>query len=395
MLVLHLLTPKLDDATAARWLWVRSRDGQHSDAHGEDATPDLPRDGDCVLVMAPRAVRWHHLNVPPHPSAKRAAVLAGVLDASVLGEPEDLHVAVANDFKGQGETWCAVTERDALQAQLDELRRAGLRPSRIVPLIAPGDAAQALAWGPEPWHISLAGPNGVVHVGGAQELASLSDLGNDAAQAWAQLQCPSHLAAAVESAWPEQRMQVLSALALLMQASASPWNLAQFEFRVSAAQRRTQGLQHAWRQLRHAPAWRPVRGGVLVALLAALVLPPVWAWRERQIVQQLDAQARAVVQESFPDIALVIDPVAQMRRAVDELASSRGGAQAQGLAVLLSALSEIPQARVSELRWQAQQADLVVSGVDDRALQGVAGPLGWTVSAQGPQRWRLTRREQP
>lgn len=395
MLVLHPLPPNPDDATPARWLWVRSRDGQHSDAHGEDHTQDLPRDGDCVLVLAPRAVRWHHLTVPPHPSAKRAAVLAGVLDASVLGEPEDLHIALASDFKDQGDTWCAVTERAMLQTLLDDLRRVGLRPSRIVPLIAPSESGQALAWGPEPWHVSLSGPEGVMHVGAAQDLAALSDLGADATHAWAQLQCPSHLAAAVESAWPEQRIQVLSAQALLMQASASPWNLAQFDFRVSAAQRRTQGLQHAWRQLRHAPAWRPVRGGLLVALLAALVLPPVWAWRERQIVQQLDAQARAVVQDSFPEIALVIDPEAQMRRAVDELARSRGGGGGQGLAVLLSALSESPQARVSELRWQAQQADLVISGVDDQAVQRIAGPLGWTVSAQGPQRWRFTRREQP
>ena len=391
MLLLCPLPQPAAERASPRWLWVRSRDGVHVDAHGEDGSQNLPRDSDCTLVLPPRQVRWHHLQLPPHPQAKRAAVLAGVLDAGVLGEPEHSHAALPSDFKGPEATWAAVTDRGALQSQLDALSSAGLRPHRIVPLLAPSDTPQALAWPhDETWSVALAGPLGVLHIGAQQNPQDLEALGPDASAAWGQLRCPSHLAGAIESAWPEQRVQVLSAQALLLQAQNSPWNLAQFAFRVSAAQRRTQGLQHAWRQLRHAPAWRPVRTGLLTALLAALVLPPSWAWRERQIQRELSAQSRALVQQSFPEVQLVIDPAVQMRRALHQLAASRGGSSGATITQLLQSLGQLPQARVTEWRWQSGQAELRIQGVTTAVLQQRLQPLGWQVSAQGPERWLVT-----
>lgn len=392
MLVLCPLPHDRADDASSRWLWVRSRDAQAVEAHGEDATAALPRDSDCVLVLPPQAVRWHHLSLPPHPVAKRAAVLNSVLDTCVLGEPEQVHAALSADFKATEATWVAVTEREPLRALLDDLLTAGLRPHRIVPMTAPNDTPQALAWPQgDAWYATLSGPDGVMHIGANQALDDLPSLGADAPQALAQLRCPSHLAAAVESSWPQQRVQVLSAQALLLQASHQTWNLAQFAFRVSAAQRRTQGLQHAWRQWRHAPAWRPVRAGVGLALLGALVLPPTWAWRERQVQQAMAEQARTSVTSTFPEIQLVIDPALQMRRAVDALAATRGGQASLSVNHLLQQLSQLPQARVTELRWQGQQVDLSINGVDTPALQGLLQPLGWQVKAQGPHRWLLTR----
>lgn len=393
MLILCPL-PQDPDAGAPRWTWVRSRDGLSSEAHGESSTRELPRDGDCVLVLPPHQVRWHRLVLPPHPVAKRAAVLAGVLDTAVLGEPETLHAALPPEFKADAQpAWVAVTERAALQHWLKDLQAAGLRPHRIVPLTTPAtERPQALAW-PRAygWSVSLSTTQGVLHVGASQDPAGLNALDPELAQAWQTLRCPSALAAAVESSWPQLRIEVLSTQSLLLQASASAWNLAQFAFRVSAAQRRTQGLQHAWRQLRHAAAWRPVRAGLGVAALAAVALPPALAWRERQIQDHLVAQARAVVQTSFPDLGLLIDPVLQMRRAVADLASARGGHSNDDLNALLLALSTVSQARISELKWAAGQADVRMDGVDLATLQKALRRAGWQVSAQGAQRFRISR----
>lgn len=392
MLVLCPLPLTEPDDVQRRWLWVRSRDGQQVDTHGEDPSAALPRDSDCVLLLPPQQVRWHHLTLPPHPVAKRAAVLSGILDTCVLGEPEQLHAALPPDFKATEANWLAVTERDILRQLLDELSQIGLRPHRIVPMIAPSDAPQALAWPQgDGWRVALSGPNGVAHIGPMQALDHLSDLGSDAPAAAMQMRCPSNLAAAVESAWPQQRIQVLGVQALLLQCAASSWNLAQFEFRVSAAQRRTQGLQNAWRQLRHGPAWRPVRAGLIVALLAALVLPPSWAWREHQVQLALGVQARTLVQETFPDIQLVIDPALQMQRAVDALAAKHGGQADNNLTGLLQLLSQLPKAHVLELNWQAQQADVRIHGVDTATVQALLSAHGWRVQAQGPDRWRLSR----
>ena len=391
MLILCPL-PLTDDASPLRWLWVRSRDGLNSDAHGEDDSTALPRDADCVLVLPPRQVRWHHVQLPPHPIAKRAAVLTGLLDAAVLGEPEQLHAALPPDVRDSGPTWVAITDRAALQHLLAQLQAVGLRPHRIVPLTAPSDTPQAVAWPHgQSWSVSLSTTQGVLHIGPDQDLQTMGALHADWASALRALRCPTALAASVETAWPQHPVQVLAPHALLLQAWASSWNLAQFAFRVSAAQRRTQGLQNAWRQLRHASAWRPVRLGLALAMVAALVLPPSLAWRESQVQRQLAQQTQQAVRDSFPDMGLVIDAVLQMRRAVDALARTRGGDSGQGLVDVLGALGQLPQARLLEVNWQSQTAELRLQGTPLNELQQQLAPLGWQVSAQGPDRWRLSR----
>lgn len=391
MLIITPATTSASTEAIRAWDWVRSADGRTVADHGTSAASQLPKGGECVLVLPPSDVRWHHIQLPPHPSTKRIAVLASVLDELVLGEPEQLHAALPESANVALPLWCAVVHKPWLSALLKELRDVGITPHRIAPMLSPQANAQALVWPwQDSWRLSIGTPLGVLHTCAEQDLAALAPDDEALNAALHNVRCPSALAGSVEQAWPTLKLQVRSAQALLMEAAQSAWNLAQFDLKVSATQRRGQALWRAWTQFWYAPAWRMTRLGVITALAAALVTPPTLAWRARQSQTDMAQAARQLVQADFPDIRLVIDPVAQMQRAVTTLARTKGQTAGPDITTALSQLAALNHVVVTQLRWQNGNWTIRTEGsAPDASLIRAFSNAGWHAQKSADQTWTL------
>ena len=78
------------------------------------------------------------------------------------------------------------------------------------------------------------------------------------------------LGTCIQAAAPERWLQSLR----------QGWNLAQFDLKLSASQRRGKWLPRAWRTLARDPAWRPVRWSLGALLGLQLLGLNLLAWQE-------------------------------------------------------------------------------------------------------------------
>ncbi len=345
-----ILTPSQPIATAseqgsvaaAMFHWVRSPDGQQVVAHGSSKPGDLPADSATVLVLPMRWVSWQRVSSWPKLSGNRLrSALDGMLEDRLLQDTEALHFALPAQLRAGEPTWVACCDRQALKACLDTLTQAGHTPERIVPAVWPSAAAQAVVRvsasdGDAPW-VSVSTPE---HCAGWPLHTS------DAMPSWFGLEAlQTHWSAdAASVARAETALGVRCAIespdTWLLRAAAGPWNLAQFEFSQSAGRRRQQRWHDLWRTLRHDPAWRPARWGLVALLLVQLAALNLHAYSLNQQLQQLQGRQRQVLQTQFPEVTLVVDPVLQMQRELDRLRQASGEVRADDLEALLATLGQ-------------------------------------------------------
>jgi general secretion pathway protein L len=296
--------------------------------------------------------------------AKVRGVLAGVLEEQLLDEPERLHFAVfPADAADTAEAWVAVCERAWLQAALQALEDAGLAAGRIVAECTPVSAGAALALlsaDLEPAQMLLCSAQGV---------SLLPLLPSTRALALAQpdlevLAEPAVMALAQQHFGTQVGLQTRAERLLL--AAQSPWNLAQLELSASPGGRLQKRLTAGWLQLLRAPQWRPLRWGLLALLLVQLVGLNALAWRERSLLEQQRAAIAAVLQQTFPDVSLVVDAPLQMQRAVADLARTRGVGGDTDLGRMLAITGPLapPGASISAMDLTDQHLLLTFNGLD-------------------------------
>jgi general secretion pathway protein L len=182
-----------------------------------------------------------------------------------------------------------------------------------------------------------------------------------------QIQAEPAMVARVQSTLQRQPM-LQSAAQRWVKSSQSAWDLAQGEW----AQGRTQRLQRlvmtAWQTMLHAPAWKPVRWG-LVALLALQVLGlNALAWREHSALNAQQASLQSILKTTFPSVTLVIDAPLQMQREVDVLQQKSGAASSTDFEHLLAALASVLPAGQTPQQIHYANHALRVQGVspDDK-----------------------------
>ncbi len=388
-----ILCPTLSQATDEPivWDWVRSEDGQSVTLHGQGVAEGLRAHGECVLVLPPTAVRWHYLTLPAHPASKRTAVLRSLLEDATLGDIDDIHPILNQaPIPGQGQ-WCAVASRSFMRACLEDLQAAGVTPARIIPMLSPQDQTTAWVWShQDSWLLSICDAHGVSHWSPQQASWPQALLGAADLSTWS-VRCPSHLAQHIESQWPQVRPTIRSVANWLLACCQSDWDFAQGEYKVHPAQRYVQALARATTALRYADAWRPTRWGLGICLLGIGLAPPIAAWQSEQRVQAWQAQSRALVTQAFPEVRLVIDPLLQMQRSMDQLAAQKGLRSGPQLAAAIGALGQINQLRVARLEskngqvWRVQLYQRADATAVNRALKSV----GWRGQPVGNTAWDI------
>jgi general secretion pathway protein L len=170
----------------------------------------------------------------------------------------------------------------------------------------------------------------------------------------------------------------------LLRVAQSDWNLAQFDLSLSSGARRGQRLRQGLRQFRTASAWRPARWGLAALLVAQLLGLNAAAWHERSSLDAKRQAVRQTLQQTFPNVTLVLDAPVQMQRELAQLQQAGGQLSGRDLEAMLSALGSTGPGTTAqrlvyspgELRLQAPEDQLRAQA---QALAG--GP--WNAQIDG------------
>ncbi len=341
----------LTDDTLLRFVLARQAQAGQS---GEARLTELPAADEVVLLLPAQALSWHRLDLPRVARARMPQALAGLLEERLLSDPAQLHMAVAPDAAPGQPTWTAVCDKAWLQQALQCLESAGRPAHRVVPQLAP------LAQGEPPlWRVTGQAEAGWLLRSGDDGVQCLP-LDAEAVQ-WLQPVAAATLAEPAVAAWAEQLagapVGVCSEAQAWEQAADSRWNLAQFDLAPRHRQRWLSVPLRQWRLWWAAPAWRPLRWGLLACVLAQLVGLNAWAWQERAALKAKQRALGQLLTQHFPALP-VVDPVLQMQRELSSLRRATSALAADDLEAMLGALVRAAPGlpSPSALRYQGQPA---------------------------------------
>jgi general secretion pathway protein L len=425
MTTLTITLPHIGIDPAARLEYVLSADGVSVQAHDTVPLGLLPKAQDEVVALVPaQRLSWHRVSLPAgsvprgmsgeRATARLRAILEGLLEDELLDEPTQMHLALQPQASSDSTVWVAACDRSWLSAALHALAQAGLPVRRVVPEFTPESLANLVVLGGDPDHAWVAGmlrfasPSGAaVHTQAeagllvcaldASTLERFVDITGNAGDA-AQLQVLAEPAVAALAEHLCRRPVVLQQrVERLLQASQSPWNLAQFELANLARSRRWSGALLTAKGFIKAPQWRAARWALVLALVVNLLGLNAFALRQQARLADKRQAVTAVLTETFPRIPVVVDAPVQMAREVAALRRSSGQAESSDLESLLASLSGTVPAgyTLNGIDFEASQLRAKGSGtVDAAAVSARLKGAGLNASLQGDQ-WLISAGAQP
>lgn len=354
--------------------------------------PAVQRGDEVVAVVPVGLLSWHEANLPKgigSTSARLRAILDNLLEDRLLDEPAQLHLALASNTSGAGPAWVAACDKAWLRGHLLALEAAGRPAGRIVPEFSPeagplqihviGEALQPqlVATGQE--------LSGVLRLPlGPVALALLpQSVASEEVPVFAE---PAVAAMAEESL--QRKTSLLTAPQRWLDASRSPWDLAQFDLASSGRSRTVKRLSGLLRDIWRAPAWRPARWGVALLLVAHLAGLNAWAWKEQAAQQARRAAIQATLTRTFPSVRVVVDAPLQMERELAALRQATGAASGRDLDAMLAALASVAPAdsTLTSIEYSAGEARLKGLPTDQQEVGGLfaeLAALGYSLRLDG------------
>lgn len=333
--------------------WAASGNGHQPSDQGTGPLAALPAHDEVVLVLPPQAVSWHSVNLPKVPASRLRTLLDGLLEERVLRDTAELHFALAPGAKAGQKVWVAACHKAWVKSWVQALENAGRPVTRIVPGLAPlaetpseeTSAAGTVHWAHhqsgQAW-LASASANGVScallmpNTGAA--LAGLVPLSSASPASVTWLAEPATAALAEQCL--DQRFELLTLPSWLLRCAQSGWNLAQFDLSLSNSARRGQRWRQAWRQWRSAPAWKAARWGLIALIAVQLIGINAAAWQERRALQTKKQALSQILQNTFPNVTLVVDAPIQMQREISLMRQSSGQLSTNDLEAMLTGLAQ-------------------------------------------------------
>ena len=391
MSALIVFLPLQPASAAAEFDYAVTTDGATVESHGSAQPALLPlpgRAGAEVVAVVPAAMlSWHLTELPKGATAaspRLRAVLEGLLEDRLLDEPEALHFALPPQVRPATPLWVAACDRAWLRSALAVLEAAQRPVTRIVPEFAPEGDTVLYAMG-DPQHSLLvaAGRDGVMTLPlSAQAMPLLPELPEST-----RLVAEPAVAALAEQVLHSQP-QLQQAPQRWLQASQSPWDLAQFEFSSSGRTRALKKLGTIWADLVAAPQWRAARWGAALLVAVNVLGLNAWALRERSVLAQKRDAIRQTLTQTFPQIKVVMDAPVQMDKEVAALRQATGAVTGRDLEAMLGALAKaLPAPRtLGSVEFNAGELrvkGLAVAPEDAATLASGLKGQGYTSTAQG------------
>ncbi len=374
---MSLLLIALPPSPVGSYEFATSRDGQGTTAHGNAAPALLPPAGrgvEVVAVVPAALLSWQRVQLPKGigPGSPRLrATLSGLLEDQLLDDAENLHFALEADTSGGGAVWVAVCDRAWITSHMQALESAGRVVNRIVPEVSPRtgvlhvhvigvpERAQILATGddvPGGVQVLPLGPGALALLPAAKESNQ-----ENRTPPYDLLAEPAVAALAEEHLGRQPVIQQLADR--LLEASRSNWDLAQFEFSRGGRARAAKRAGAIWRDLMHAPAWRPARWGLALLLMAQVIGLNWWAWEARNDLVERRHKINAALQQTFPQVKVVVDASVQMSREVAALRQATGAPSARDLEPILSAFALVAPDGVSPSAFEYSSGELRARGI--------------------------------
>ncbi|HEV7576775.1 MAG TPA: type II secretion system protein GspL [Caldimonas sp.] len=383
--------PGLAASRRREYAYVTSDDGIEVDAQGHAAAALLPSGSIVIAVVQEADVSWHRITLPKAPASRLRMALVGVLEEALLEDAEAVHLAVAPLAVAGQPTWVAAVDKAWLEDELAALQKGGVFVDRVVPMAWPDDPPAGHFHAPasgvgtvESAVITWASMNGVatVRLDGGLARALVPQPAPPATR-WT----AAPMAAAAAERWLGAPVNVMPTEQRLLQAGRSLWNLRQFDLA-----RRTRGARAIgdWARQAMSPAWRPVRIGLALLVLAQIIGLNVWAWHQRGAVESRRAAIQALVKKTFPRVAdgdVQRDPAAVMLRETQVLRTQAGKAGDSDLEPMLQAAAAAwPGERppVETVRFEGGRLTLAAQGWSDAQIEqfrSVLRPAGVRVDA--------------
>ena len=322
-LCVHL--PRLAALAADTPLRFEVIDGQRRVTRRGDAVlAALPRTDGCELVLHPFDVLLVPVRLPNLGGARLGAALPGLVEDRLAGEAEHAHV-VATARRADGDAMAAVVDRALLARALALLSRAGHR------VVTATTEVLALPYVPGRWRVHVEADVVVVRTGecaGAAFPAS-DEPPHELALHLAQAGPPDGIdasGACDASAWTEALSVPVRAVPAIEAVPVPALDLLQYGFAAGIAD------PAVWRRT------IVLAVALLVVFVGGLQLD---AWRLRSEERALRARMAGIVTATFPEVPVILDPLAQMQRLVADLDP---GADRGGFADLAAALARVAEA---------------------------------------------------
>ncbi|MEO6409107.1 MAG: type II secretion system protein GspL [Burkholderiaceae bacterium] len=374
-------------SAAIEYRYLTSADGRSVQAQGECAAALLPAATTVIAVLGDADVSWHRIVLPKAPANRLRAALVGVLEESLLDDPEAVHLALAPGATPGQPTWIAAVDRVWVARELARLEQADVRVERLVPMAWPDDppaghffeTAAGAGADESQVHLSWAHADGVacirLHGGLARALVPEPALPGTR---WS----TTAGAATAAEVWLGAPVAVMTPAQRLLQASRSLWNLRQFD--LVARTRGALALRDGLRRLA-SPAWRPVRWGVVALVAAQIVGLNFAAWQQGELLKARRTALLNVVSNTYPRVSTLDvqrDAAAVMQREAQAQRTLAGKAGEGDLEPMLQAAAvawPADRGPVESLRFEPGQLSLAAAGWSPTqidAFRNALRPLG-------------------
>jgi general secretion pathway protein L len=324
------------------WRYALLSDSLALQSHGACALAMLPRAGSVLAVAPASQVSWHLVTLPRVPTARLRAVLDGLLEEQLLDEPAQVHLALLPPRQDKS-CWVAACNKAWLGNALVLLQTTGMPVTRVVCAFEPTDTLHLHASGnTDTPLLTVCGPNGVTTWPLTQPNAELAQLlGWDGSTV-----CTSEpqLATTLETV-TQLQVQVkawhdtLSTRGRADELGGTRLNLAQFDMQRLTGSGWLQVMQNGLRSLVSSPAWGPARMGLICLTLVHVLGLNAFAYKQGESLASKRAQIEAILRQSFPSTAVVLDAPLQMQRQVTQLKQSQGSLSDRDFEHLLGAFS--------------------------------------------------------
>ena len=384
------------------WRWLLSPDGQAVARQGAADEAVLPTADRCVLVLPAGMVSWHAAALPKVAATRLPAALAGALEDQLLDEVGEVHFALQGGATNLGgpagagapaARWVAAVHKPLLQRLLALWAERGCPVDAVVAPAEPLRGAPAAA--PASGQPTAAAPSagrghGFVDAAGTtwvrwadaqgvvqaplnllrSRIPTEALLGADWSAEPAAIEALAQAFAAQHPSLQQPgAMRMLNRAEDALRAAREGANLLQFG--LAPSRRGLRRLREALAIVR-TPAWAGARRGAAALLALGLLGPSVLAAFTERDLQRREAQAEAILRQSFPEVRAVLDAPLQMERQVQAMRTGAGQPGPADLERLLGALAAA---------WPADQPPPASLSYDGNAL--LVAPPGGNAAALG------------
>jgi general secretion pathway protein L len=320
----------------------------------------LPRLARTELVIAAPDTLLLDAALPRLSGARLRAALPGLAEPLLLGDIEHAFV-VAGRPGGTGHATLAVLDRALFKRALELFARLGIVPASATP------EPLTLAAGRGRWRLRVGGAYGSLRMGEQLGIACSYSGGADP---------PVELRLALEQAGAArpEAIEVEGECEIAAWAASLRVNvLAVAPDRTRAAPVALELLQYEFApRMADWSAWRLPAALAAALALAWIASLNIDAWLKLREEQQLRSQINAAFREAFPRVPVVLDPVAQMRRAIADMRSGAGTGDAGDFLPLAASVAQAVQADAESVRLIEYRDRALLVRFEPRAVDSAA-----------------------